>query len=151
MNLLPDVQRLLRLSEHRQQRCESMLQRTQKQLVPITTELSAMDAQEQSLREFLLSHKAENRTLSHADLMALLRRQAVLRRQLHNLTLDRVRVNEKRESVESQVHQQRLEYRGLQRKHSKYTDLQQRLVREHRLALVRREEAEIEELPRSPK
>lgn len=148
MNSFSDIRRLLNMSEHRQRRCEQDLQHATRRLKPVTAELSAIAVQEQSLQQVLASHRADTQVLAHHELMALLRRQAVVRRQLQNLTLERARVDENRELLERQLQQHSVLQRGLVRKHKKLVDLSQRVASSHRLIQMRREENEIEELPR---
>lgn len=148
MTFLPDIARLLRLSNHRQQRCEQTLQQAQNRLLPVAGELSGMAIEQEQLQQLMLTQRAAACVLSHPELMALLRRQALLRRKLHNIALERARLNEQRSRMEREVQVQQQARQLLLRKHVKFTGLHQRLSREHGQRLLRREETEIEELSR---
>jgi hypothetical protein len=94
MNSLPDRRRLLAFSDTRQRRGEQAVLRTQQQLLPLRQELAGFVEQEASLHSLLASHRAEACVLDHGQLLALLRRQAVIRRQIHLLHLERDRVTQ---------------------------------------------------------
>jgi hypothetical protein len=148
MTFVPDIARLLRLSNHRQQRCEQTLQQAHKRLVPVAGELSEMAIEQEQLQQLMFSQRPEACVLSHPELMGLLRRQALLRRKLHNLALERARLDEQRSQIELEVQVQQQSRQQLSRKHMKFAGLQQRLSREHGQRLLRREETENEELSR---
>ena len=92
MASLIEVRRLLRFSDHRQQRCELALSSARRRLSPLELELGAIDRQAEGFRELMLSNRMEAQTVSHSQLFAQLRRQAVIRRQIANLGLERARV-----------------------------------------------------------
>ncbi|TKK37730.1 hypothetical protein PflCFBP13517_25595 [Pseudomonas fluorescens] len=143
---LADVRRILGGSDHRQQACEQGLNTALRSLVPIEHELREIESQEESLRRLLATHGAENQSLSHAELLILLRRQAVIRRQIANLGLDHARVTAECEGITQDVKRLRETRKVLQKKHLKYQHLEQRLVRENSARVWRREENDIEEL-----
>ena len=148
MNSLPEIGRLLRVSEQLQRRCELTLQQARARLKPVAAELADIAEQHRSLTQSMVSQRASNCTLSHAQLMTLLRHQAILRRQQQNLALDQARVEEQRSNIEREVQEYRQQRQVLLRKHTKFTGLQQRLTRQQMLASLRREEIEIEESTR---
>lgn len=148
MSSLPDVRRLLRIGEYRKQRCEQNLLQAQRRLQPIVDELAEIAAQSASLQQLMATQRAADCCLSYPELMALLRRQALVRRKQQNLALERVRLDEQRAHIELDVQAYQHERQTLLRKHMKFSGLQQRLLRQQGLALLRREETEIEELSR---
>ena len=146
MNSLPDRRRLLAFSQLRQRRGEQAVLRTQQQLQPLRRELIGFEGQEASLQKLLASHRATDCVLDHGQLLALLRTQAVIRRQIDLLRLERDRVDGQCRQLEQSLQVQREQLRCLQRKHDKYQRSVQQLLRAQRLEQVRREEREIEEM-----
>ena len=146
MNSLLDRRRLLAFSQFRRQRGEQALLRVQRQLQPLLQEQSGFEEQEAALQRLLSSHRANDCVLGHGQLLALLRTQAVIRRRIDLLRVERDRVELQRRQVEQQLQVQREQLRGLQRKHDKYERAVQQLLRGQRLEAVRREERELEEL-----
>ncbi|MFK3816444.1 hypothetical protein ACI2KG_07520 [Pseudomonas sp. NPDC089407] len=143
---LANVRRLLAFSDRRQQACERGLDKALRALVPLQRELQAMEQQVQGLNELLESQRPENQRLSHAQLLALLRRQAVIRRQIGNLTLERIRVMDQHQEVAQGVERLQQHRKALQKKHLKYRRLEQRLLSERRSRRCREEENDIDEL-----
>ncbi|WP_237884974.1 type III secretion protein [Pseudomonas sp. PGPR40] len=146
MNSLRDRRRLLAFSQFRRQRGEQTVLRTQQQLQPLLQERAGFEGQEASLQSLLASHRANDCVLDHGQLLALLRRQAVIRRQIDLLRVERDRVDQQCRQVEQLLQEQREQLRLLQRKHDKYERSVQQLLRGQRLEQVRREEREIEEM-----
>ncbi|KKA07311.1 type III secretion protein [Pseudomonas ogarae] len=146
MNSLLDRRRLLAFSQFRRQRGEQALLRVQHQLQPLLQEQSGFEEQEAALQRLLSSHRANDCVLDHGQLLVLLRTQAVIRRRIDLLRVERDRVELQRRQVEQQLQVQREHLRGLQRKHDKYERAVQQLLRGQRLEAVRREERELEEL-----
>ncbi|WP_338806803.1 type III secretion protein [Pseudomonas chlororaphis] len=143
---LINVQRLLEFNHHRQRKCERTLDKAVRSLLPLERELSEIAQQIQVLSDLLASQQADDQQMTYAQLQALLRRQAVIRRQIVNLTLERVRVTEQYEGVCKDIEQLRATRGVLQKKHLKYQRLEQLLIAERRSLLWRQEENDIEEL-----
>jgi len=146
MSSLGDRRRLLAFSQYRRQRGEQAVLRTQEQLQPLLQEQAGFAGQEASLHSLLASHRANDCVLDYGQLLALLRRQAVIRRQLDLLRVERDRVDQQCRQVEQKLHEQREQLRALQHKHDKYDRSVQQQLRVQRLEQVRREEREIEEM-----
>ncbi|WPN31915.1 type III secretion protein [Pseudomonas sp. P5_109] len=146
MNPLADRLRLLALSQFRRQRAELLIARTRQQLQPLVQERAAFDGQEAALHSLLASHRANDCVLDHGQLLALLRRQAVIRRQINLLRLERDRVDQQCREIEQVLLEQREQLRLAQRKHDKYEGTVQQLLRRQRLEQVRRDEREVEEM-----
>lgn len=146
MVCLANVRRLLEFSDYRQHACERGLDQALRALVPLQRELQAIEQQAHGLAELLASQRPEHLRLSHAQLLALLRRQAVIRRQIGNLTLERVRVMDQQQAAVQGVERLQEQIKALQKKHLKYQRLEQRLLGERRSRLWRQEENDIEEL-----
>ncbi|MDR2315801.1 hypothetical protein [Pseudomonas monteilii] len=146
MVCLANVRRLLEFSDYRQLECERMLDKALRAMVPLQHELQAIEQQAQGLDELLISQRPEDQRLSHAQLLALLRRQAVIRRQIGNLALERIRVMDQHQEAAQGVERLQRHIKTLQRKHMKYQGLEQRLLGERRSRLWRQEENDIDEL-----
>lgn len=134
------------LSQLRRQRGEQAIRRTQQQLQPLVQERADFDGQERALQTLLASHRANDCVLDHGQLLALLRRQAVIRRHIDLLRVERDRVNQQCRQLEQLLQDQREQLRLLQRSHDKCERSVQQLLREQRLEQVWREEREIEEM-----
>ncbi|WP_413794724.1 MULTISPECIES: type III secretion protein [unclassified Pseudomonas] len=141
-----DGRRLLALSQLRQQRGEQAVLRVQRQLQPLLQECRGFEAQETALLELLASHRANDCVLDHGQLLALLRTQAVIRRRIDLLRVERDRVDQQCRAVEHQLLEQREGLRALQRKHHQYQRAVERQRCLQRLAQVRQEEREQEDM-----
>ena len=146
MVCLANVRRLLTFSDYRQHACERGLDKALRALVPLQHELQAIEQQAHGLDELLISQRPEDQRLSHAQLLALLRRQAVIRRQIGNLALERIRVMEQHQEAVQGVERLQRHIKTLQSKHMKYQSLEQRLLGERRSRLWRQKENDIDEL-----
>ena len=146
MNSLPDTRRLLSFSERRQRRFEQGLMRTQQQLQPLRQELADFAEQAAALHNLLASHRAEDCTLDHGQLLALLRRQAIIRRQIHVLQLERDRVEQQCRQVDETLQTQREQLRCARQKHDKSERVVQQMTRAQKLERVRREDREVEDM-----
>jgi hypothetical protein len=146
MNSLPDRRRLLAFSQFRRRRGEQLVLCTQQKLQALLQERTGFEGQEAALQNLFASHRANDCVLDHGELLALLRRQAVIRRQIDLLRLERDRLDQQCRQVEQLLREQREQLRFLQHKHDKYERSVQQLLREQRLEHVRREEREIEEM-----
>ncbi|HDS1817669.1 TPA: type III secretion protein [Pseudomonas putida] len=143
---LANVRRLLAFSDRRQHECERGLDKALRALVPLERELQEIEQQAHGLNELLISQRPENQRLSHAQLLGLLRRQAVIRRQIGNLGLERIRVMDQHQEVAQGIERLQRHRKTLQRKHLKYQSLEQRLLGERRSRRWREEENDIDEL-----
>lgn len=143
---LANLRRLLAFSDRRQHVCERGLDKALRALVPLERELQAIEQQAHGLNELLVSQRPENQRLSHAQLLALLRRQAVIRRQIDNLALERIRVADQHQEVAQGVERLQQHRKALQRKHLKYRRLELRLLGERRSRRWREEENDLDEL-----
>lgn len=146
MNPLPDRRRLLALSQFRRQRDEQLMARTRQQLQPLLRERAAFEGQEAELHALLASHRANDCVLDHGQLLALLRRQAVIRRQIDLLRVERDRVDQQCLEVEQRLLEQREHLRLAQCRQDNYQRSVQQLLRGQRREQVRAEEREIEEM-----
>ena len=146
MSTLPDQRRLLAFSLFRRQRGEQAVLCTQQQLQPLLKERAGFEGQEAALQNLLVSHRANDCVLDHGQLLALLRRQAVIRRQIDLLRVERERVDQQCRQVEQLLQEQREQLLFLQRKHDRYERSVRQLLREQRLERVRQEEREVEEM-----
>jgi chromosome segregation ATPase len=151
MTSLPDMRRLLQVSEHRQLQNERQLNRARQALTPLSAELREIDLHTRALQELLEVHQSACGLFDQAQLRAWMRHQAVLRRQLNNAGLDRARVEEQYNAATDQIQQLEVRYQSLQKKGLLYTGLHRRLLGEHRSNQRRREENEVEELLASMK
>lgn len=141
-----DGRRLLALSQWRQQRGEHALLRAQRQLQPLFQERRGFETQEAALLELLASHRANDCVLDHGQLLALLRTQAVIRRRIDLLRVERDRVDQQCGAVEQQVQTQRECLRSLQRRHLQLQGAVEQQRRRQRLVQIRQEEREQEDM-----
>lgn len=141
-----DMRRLLRRGEHLQSRCESQINTARRALIPLEHELQQLDCHEQQLRELLHAHRATEQTFDHGQLLAWLRQQAVIRRQIGTLGIDRVRVEEQRQELVLQIDDTVARRQMLNRKQTMYLNLERRLLYKRRALRSRLEEGELEEL-----
>ncbi|MCJ8204793.1 type III secretion protein [Pseudomonas sp. RGM2987] len=148
MNSLAERRRLLAFSHLRCQRGEQAVLRARQQLQPLLLERSGFDEQEAALQRLLASHRATDCVLDHGQLLALLRTQAVIRRRIDLLRVERDRVDQRYRAVEQHVLQLREQLHEVQRKHDKYEHAVRQALRLQRLEAVRREERELEEMMR---
>lgn len=146
MTSLADIDRLLRFGDWRLRRHEALLLGLRQRRVRVQRELSALDEQEASLLALLGSHRVEDAVLEHWQLLESLRRQAVIRRQIQILLLERQPLREQRVQLDQDVGERQQALELMQRKQSGYAALRQRLRRQVRLERVRRDEGEIDEL-----
>lgn len=146
MASLASTRRLLELSGHRQNESERKLDKALGALAPLARELAKIEQQMRGLHDLLATYRTQDQRLNHGQLLALLRSQAVVRRQIGNLTAERARVMEEHEKAVQGVERLRLHRKALHMKHLKYQTLEQRVLREHRSRLWRQEENDIEEL-----
>jgi len=143
---LADVRRLQAFSDRRQHECERGLDKALRALAPLEHELQQIEQQALGLSELLISQRPQNQRLTHAQLLVLLQRQAVIRRQMGNLALERIRVMEQHQGAAQEVERLQGRRKTLQRKHLKYLSLEQRLLGERRSRRLREEENDIDEL-----
>jgi chromosome segregation ATPase len=146
MNSLIDMRRLLHFSSSRQLRYQQALRRTETQLQPLLARCTSLDEHQSSLHSLLDSHRAQTCVMDRAELYALLRRQAVIRRQIHEVRLERDRLEQQCLELRQTLHEQREQLRQLQRKHEKFQGCARQLLRGQRLENLRREEREIEDM-----
>lgn len=146
MNSLIDMRRLLHFSSSRQLRYQQALRRTEAQLQPLHARRTSLDEHQASLHSLLDSHRAQACVMDRAELYALLRRQAVIRRQIHEVRLERDRLERQCLEVRQTLHEQREQLRQVQRKHEKFQGCVRQLLRGQRLENLRREEREIEDM-----
>ncbi|MCK3838854.1 MULTISPECIES: hypothetical protein [Pseudomonas] len=146
MTSLVEMRRLLDFSDLRQHQHDRQLDQACRSLTPLERELEEIEKHRCSLNDLLRSYRLQAQSLSHAELLALLRRQAVIRRQISTLALDEARVVEQYRKATLHVEQLQQRRKLLQSRHQKYQSLEQRLLAEHRSRQWRQEENDIEEL-----
>jgi hypothetical protein len=115
---------------------------SRRRLLPIESELQAIDLQAEGLRNLLQDSRLQGTTLSHQALLGSLRQQAVIRRQQQQMVLERVRVERHREQLNQELEAQRRKRLQLQQKQQKYHSLEshwQKRWRNERLVLDERE------------
>lgn len=145
MTSLTDARRMLRLGAFRQRRSEHALTQTRRQLQPIETQLQAFEKREHSLQALIVGQRPDGNVLGREQLLAFLRSQAVLRRQLHTMAIDRVSADQRLNELNRQLHGQLSEHTALQRKQDKYIALCERLERIRRTTMRYREDIENED------
>jgi hypothetical protein len=123
---LTDIRRLILLGDARLQSCERALGNTRRRLQPVESELQGIEMQINGLRALLAGSQLNGVAVSHQGLLSGLRQQAVIRRKLQKMLLERVRVERTREQIEQQLKQDRERQLALQRKKDKYVHLHDR-------------------------
>lgn len=146
MNSLADMRRLLDVSASRQQRHEQAVRHIEEQLQPLLARRSSLDEHAASLLSLLDGHRAQACVMDRAQLQALLRRQAVIRRQIQVVRLERDRLEQQCLEIQRTLREQLEQLRQLQRKHDKYQRCHGQLLHGQRLQDVRRDEREIEDM-----
>jgi superfamily II RNA helicase len=146
MNSLPELRRLVDFSAFRQQRHEQVLRRTQAQLQALLGQSSSLDEHLASLHNLLTSHRVQDCLMDRAQLQTLLRRQAVIRRQIQEVRLAREHLEQQCLDIQRVLDEQLDQRRQLQRKHDKYLRYARQLWRGRRLENGRREEREVEDM-----
>ncbi|MGN8273847.1 type III secretion protein [Pseudomonas sp. SMV71] len=146
MNSLAERRRLLAFSQLRRQRGEQAVLRARQQLQPLLLERCGLEEQDAALQRLLASHRANDCVLDHGQLLTLLRTQAVIRRRIDLLRVERDRVDQQYRVLEQHLQQLHEQLRGLLRRHDKYEHAVRQALRLQRLEAVRREERELEEM-----
>ncbi|MEX3772302.1 type III secretion protein [Pseudomonas sp. MYb118] len=146
MNSLPERRRLLALQQWRQQRAERVLHQSQRQLQALRAELAGFAGQEASLQQLLASHRATDCVLERVQLLALLRTQAVIRRQLDLLRVEHDHVAGQCRALEQSLQVQREHLREARRRHDTCARSVQQGMRAQRQEQLRREEREMDDM-----
>ncbi|KPA90814.1 protein SpaM [Pseudomonas asplenii] len=146
MSSLADIDRLLGFTTWRLRREEIALLRLRQRRAQLLREGAALEEQEVSLRALLDSHRADNCVLDPWQLRETLRRQAVIRRQIQLLALERRPLHEQHAQLDGQIRQGQQALELIRRRQSKYAVVRRRLSRELQLERLRRDEAEVDEL-----
>ncbi|WP_063902273.1 hypothetical protein [Burkholderia ubonensis] len=145
MRLLPKLRALQRRSEASQRRCEAQLSQLAREDEGLRHDENALAVQAHGLRQLQETQRAAGAVLERGQLLALLRKQAVLRHQLQNLGLQAEQLSERRQALAERRLERQDERRTWQRKEDKYQYWTARLRKQARLARLREEEAEQEE------
>lgn len=140
-----EMRRLLGLGEARLHSNQGRVSGSRERLGAMDAQLAILGQQTQALREVLHASQLHNTTVSHEALLGGLRRQAVIRRQLHEATLEHGQLRATRADVEQQLQRhlaERVRLQGRQQKYRCVASLSASRARQHRLQL---EEHEIED------
>ncbi|MBD1552385.1 type III secretion protein [Pseudomonas typographi] len=146
MKSFNDVGRLMRLGSERLRGAERALRDTYRQLAPLDEELQALQAQAEGLQSMLASGGLQGITLDQGQLFAALRQQAVIRRRIDLLAIDRARAEQERSHALAMLAQQQRERQRLHSKQEKYRVIEGRLRQRLRARQGRLEEIETEDL-----
>ncbi|MEN3029782.1 hypothetical protein [Chromobacterium amazonense] len=145
MRLLPKIRALQRRCAASQQRCEAQLAQLAREDDALRGNEDALASQAQGIRHLLETQRPAGTVLDRGQLSALLRKQAVLRRQLQNLNLQLAQLNEQRLALAVRRDERLLERRDWLRKDDKYQRWASQLRKQDRLFRLRQDEAEQEE------
>ena len=151
MKLSADLTPLLQLGQGRLHSCQSRVGQCQARMRPLDAELLAMQAQFDGLQGLLGNSLINGARLSHGELLAGLRRQAVVRRQMQMLVLEKARLRNELGELSAQLDTHRRQQRTLHAQLHKYRLVQTRLLRQQALRAQCLGEHEIEDLLRSPR
>ncbi|MGC3029871.1 hypothetical protein ACPUER_32880 [Burkholderia sp. DN3021] len=145
MRFLPKLRALQRRSEASQRRCEAQMSQLAREDKGLRHEEDALAVQAQGLCQLMETLRAAGTVLERGQLLALLRKQAVLRHQLQNLGLQAEQLSERRQALAERRLERQDERRTWQRKEDKYQYWAARLRKQVRLVRLRDDEAEQEE------
>ncbi|EGE9241697.1 SPI-1 type III secretion system protein SpaM [Salmonella enterica subsp. enterica serovar Napoli] len=126
--------------------CESILLRYQDEDCGLQAEEVALLKQIAGLKLLLDTLRAENRQLSREEIYALLRKQSIVRRQIKDLELQIIQIQEKRSELEKKREEFQKKSKYWLRKEGNY---QRWIVRQKRFYIqreIQQEEAESEEI-----
>ncbi|KZE88092.1 hypothetical protein KIF53_13045 [Chromobacterium subtsugae] len=137
---------LLSRCQAEQRRCDSELAQLAREDGQLEARQRDLDGQGEGLRRLLLAQRPAGAALDRGQLFALLRKQAVLRRQLQNLDLQREQAREQRLQLAERRERQAALRRQWLRKEEKYQRWMQLQRRRRRLLGLRQEEIEQEEM-----
>ncbi|WP_158248655.1 MULTISPECIES: hypothetical protein [Chromobacterium] len=139
------IHSLQRRSAASQQRCEVQLAQLAREDDALRVDADALVAQAQGLRHLLETQRPTGAVLDRGQLSALLRKQAVLRRQLQNLNLQLAQLGEQRQALAMRRDERQFERHSWLRKKDKYQRWASQVRKQERLLQLRQEEAEQEE------
>ncbi|ECG8591033.1 SPI-1 type III secretion system protein SpaM [Salmonella enterica subsp. salamae] len=126
--------------------CESILLRYQDEERQLQSEQEALAEQISGLKMLLDTLRAENRLLSSEEIYSLLRKQSIVRRQIHDLDLQITQLQEKRCELEGKQQELQEKSKYWLRKEGNY---QRWITRQKRVYIqreIQQEEAESEEI-----
>ena len=146
MSLLPKVRSLLRRCQVAQSRCDSELAQLARQDGHLQHEQEALHLQRKELKQLLVAQQAAGVMLNRGQLFALLREQAVVRRQLHTLDVQLVQTAEQRQDLLLRRDEQLLHRARWLRKEDKYQHWSHLMRQQRRIRRQQHEEAEQEEI-----
>ncbi|WP_080446730.1 hypothetical protein [Burkholderia ubonensis] len=145
MRLLPKLRALQCRSEVSRRHCEAQLSQLAREDEGLRHEEDALGVQTHGLCQLMETQRAAGTVLECSQLLALLRKQAVLRHQLQNLGLQVEQLSERRRALAERRLERQDERRAWQRKEDKYQCWIARLRKQARLARLREDEADQEE------
>ncbi|WP_262236861.1 SPI-1 type III secretion system protein SpaM, partial [Escherichia coli] len=126
--------------------CESILLRYQDEDRGLQAEEEAILEQIAGLKLLLDTLRAENRQLSREEIYTLLRKQSIVRRQIKDLELQIIQIQEKRSELEKKREEFQKKSKYWLRKEGNY---QRWIIRQKRFYIqreIQQEEAESEEI-----
>jgi hypothetical protein len=143
MRCSPEWQAWLQLGEGRLQAVQQHLARTAQQALALKERAGELQQQQAALHP--LRQEEDGQRLSHGQLLDLLRRQAMLRRQAQVWSLELEQIShQQRQLQQDQVNQQQ-QLSALQRRHDKHQRHLQQMRRQWQLQCQRREDDELDE------
>ncbi|WP_167796686.1 hypothetical protein [Serratia proteamaculans] len=145
MRLLTKIRALQRRSEISQRHCEAQLLQLARKDEELCSDKDALSAKKEGLCALLETQRLNDAVLNREQLHMALRKQAILRHQLHNLELQSTQLDEQRkELAESRILRQGERCVWL-RKDDKYQRWAARVRKQDQLLYLREDEAEQEE------
>ncbi|MGL5103442.1 MAG: hypothetical protein ACRC6N_13105 [Plesiomonas sp.] len=144
MNYSASIRALLQRCAIGQQRCEAELVKLAHRDRVLQRELEALHEQREGLTQLILAQRPAGHITS-AELFALQRKQAVLRRQQLNLSLQHGELVVQREEIVQLRTEQQGRHAYWLRKEDKYQRWAKSEARRNRLRTQARDEAELEE------
>lgn len=146
MNSLNKLRPLQNRCQINQIRCETRMRQYEQKISEVDKKIHGLQAEIKAIHQLLQTQKIKNSILNRANLFAVLRKQAVLRRQIHILDIQVVELNEKRQGLEKEQEAARMERAFWMHKYDKYQFWIDRYRYKLRLMQLSFEENEIQEV-----
>ncbi|MFK8330060.1 hypothetical protein M2D63_008605 [Pseudomonas sp. BJa5] len=143
MRCSPEWQAWLQLGEGRLQALQQRLAHTTRQVLALKERAGELQEQQAALHR--LRQEEDGQRLTHGQLLDLLRRQAMLRRQAQVWSLELEQISLQQQQLQQNQASQRQQMSALQRRHDKHQRHLQLMRRQWQLQCQHREDNELDE------
>lgn len=141
-----DVVRLVHLGECRLASAQAAASRTQRECDALNDACGAVEQSSQGLGQWLAAGYLNTTMVSRSELLGNLRQQAVIRRRLADLALERAQLEQRRTMLNETLSSQLRAHQRLKARQEKIHALKQRLRKSQYAAQQRQQELETEDL-----